>query len=81
MRKNKQKIAPDDTKKNTRSGDSDESTETFPPKKSLTYNEKHEFAALEQEITELQAQQESINLQFQADNLSHEQIKLLSRQL
>lgn len=67
MRKNKQKAAPDDSKKNTRSEDSDDVTETFPPKKSLTYNEKHEFAALEQEITELQAQQESINLQFQTE--------------
>ena len=81
MRKNNQKALPDEKKNNSISSDTDGTAETFPPKKSLTYNEKHEFAALEQEITELQAQQESINLQFQADNLSHEQIKLLSRQL
>lgn len=81
MRKNKQKAIPEETKKNLRSDDTDDTTETFPPKKSLTYNEKQEFAALEQEIAELQAQQESINLQFQAEQLSHEQIKALSLSL
>ena len=43
------------------------SPETFPPKKGLTYNEKREFEGLEKEISDLQAQQEAINLAFQSD--------------
>lgn len=59
----------------------DNAPSTFPPKKSLTYLEKREFEALEQEITQLQEQQEQINLRFQQDNLSHTDIKELSREL
>jgi ATP-binding cassette subfamily F protein uup len=55
--------------------------ETFPAKKWLTYNEKREFADLEKEIAQLQLQQEEINLRFQQENLSHEAIKVLSREL
>jgi len=55
--------------------------ETFPAKKWLTYNEKREFEDLEKEIVQLQLQQEEINLRFQQDNLSHEDIKALSREL
>ena len=47
----------------------------------MTYNEKHEFTALEKEIAQLQLQQEEINLRFQQENLSHEAIKSLSREL
>ena len=47
----------------------------------MTYNEKREFESLEQEIVQLQAQQEVINLRFQQENLSHEMIKTLSREL
>lgn len=54
---------------------------TFPPKKSLSYNEKREFEALEQEITLLQTEQEKINLRFHKEQLSHEAIKELSLQL
>lgn len=81
MRKNSQKTTPDLPSKPLVTSDALEPLPTFAPKKSLTYNEKQEFAALEQEIAELQAQQESINLQFQAEQLSHEQIKALSLSL
>lgn len=59
----------------------DVSLETFAAKKWLTYNEKREFTLLEQEIAELQQQQEEINLRFQQENLSHEDVKQLSRLL
>lgn len=55
--------------------------ETFPAKKWLTYNEKREFADLEVQIAALQAQQEAINLRFQQEELSHDVIKTLSREL
>lgn len=54
---------------------------TFGAKKWLTYNEKREFESLEQEIAELQQKQEAINLRFQQENLSHEDIKQLSAEL
>lgn len=81
MRKAAQKNDSTETKKPPVSLDPSEPLPTFAPKKSLTYNEKREFEALEIEITQLQAQQEAINLQFQAESLDHEQIKVLSLQL
>lgn len=54
----------------------------FPPKKSLSYNEKREFQDLEKEIAQLQEAQEAINMEFQSPTpLSHEQIKALSLKL
>lgn len=81
MRKESQKNGSTETKKPPVSPDPLEPLPTFAPKKSLTYNEKREFEALEIEIAALQSQQEAINLAFQAEQLSHEQIKTLSLEL
>ncbi len=58
-----------------------ETSPTFPKKKSLSYNEKRECEALEAEIIHLQAQQDAINIRFHTAQLSHTEIKELSLEL
>lgn len=54
---------------------------TFPPKQKLSYNEKREFEQLEQDISELEARKEQINILFQNTELDHDQIKVLGKEL
>ncbi len=54
---------------------------TFPPKQKLSYNEKKEFELLEQDISDLEARKEQINILFQNTELDHDQIKVLGKEL
>ena len=51
------------------------------PKKSLTYNEKREFEWLIDEIAQWESRKDDINTIFQTQQLSHEEIKSLGKEL
>lgn len=53
----------------------------IPPKRTLTYNEKREFEWLIDEIAKWESRKDEINTIFQTQQLSHEEIKLLGKEL